>query len=90
MAAFYFIMDVKKLRAWAFPFIVIGMNSIAMYLLFHTIDEFLAETLEQHLTPKAFLLLGPNLQPVLLGSAVLLTLWLILLWMHKRKIYLRV
>lgn len=90
MATFYFIMDVKKLRAWAFPFVVIGMNSIAMYLLFHTIDEFLAETLQQHLTPKTFLLLGPDLQPVLLGSAVLLSLWLILLWMHQRKIYLRV
>ena len=90
MAAFYYIMDVKYYQRWAFPLIVIGMNSLAMYLLFHTIDEFLAETLEQHFGPKLFLLMGPEFQPMLLGAGVLLVLWLILLWMHRRKLYLRV
>jgi heparan-alpha-glucosaminide N-acetyltransferase len=90
MAAFYYIMDVRHYQRWAFPFIVIGMNSLAMYLLFHTIDEFLEEALVQHFGPQPFLLLGPEMQPVLLGSCVLLILWLILLWMHKRKLYLKI
>jgi hypothetical protein len=64
------------------------MNSIAMYVMFHTLDEFIGETLEQHLGP--FLILGPVFQPVLLGTGVLATLWLILLWMYHRKIYLRI
>jgi heparan-alpha-glucosaminide N-acetyltransferase len=90
MGLFYYVMDVKHYQRWAYPLIVIGMNSLAMYLLFHTIDIFIAKTLEQHLGSQIFLLLGPELQPVLLGTAVLLVLWLILLWMHRRKLYLRV
>ena len=31
-----------------------------------------------------------QLQPILLGASVLATLWLILLWLHQRKIYLRI
>lgn len=90
MAGIYYIMDVKRYQRWAFPFVVIGMNSIAMYLLFHTIDEFIAETLEQHLGQKVFLVMGEPFQPMLLGAGTLLVLWLILLWMHKRRLYLKV
>ena len=90
MAGIYYIMDVKRYQRWAFPFVVIGMNSIAMYLLFHTIDEFIAETLEQHLGQKLFLIMGEPFQPMLLGAGTLLVLWLILLWMHKRRLYLKV
>lgn len=90
MAAFYYVIDVKGYRRWAYPLVVIGMNSIAMYIMFHTLDEFIAETLAQHLGKSPFLLLGPELQPMLLGASVLATLWLILLWMHHRKIYLRI
>ncbi len=90
MAGFYYVMDVKYYQRWAFPLIVMGMNSLAMYLLFHTIDEFLEETLVQHFGPTPFLLLGPEMQPVVLGSVVLLMFWLILLWMHRKKLYLKV
>ncbi len=90
MAAFYFICDVRQHQRWAFPLLVMGRNSLAMYLLFHTIDHALAELLEQYAGPALFLVLGPTLHPVLLGSAVLFLLWFILLWMHRRKLYLRV
>jgi len=90
MAAFYQVMDVMKLRLWAFPFVVIGMNSIAMYLLFHSMDRFIGETLHTHLGRSVFQVLGPELEPALQGAAVLLVLWLILLWMYRRGIFLRV
>ena len=32
LALFYLIIDVWQLRAWSFPLIVVGMNSIAMYV----------------------------------------------------------
>jgi hypothetical protein len=66
------------------------MNSIAMYLMFHTIDKFIGETLVQHLGRATFLILGAEFQPILHGGGVLATIWLILLWMHRRKLYLRV
>ena len=33
---------------------------------------------------------GDGLQPLLQGAAVLLTYWLILLWMYRRKLFLRI
>lgn len=32
LALFYWIIDVRRYRAWAFPFIVIGMNAIVAYM----------------------------------------------------------
>jgi predicted acyltransferase len=33
LAAFYLIIDAAEWKLWAFPFVVVGMNSIAMYVL---------------------------------------------------------
>ncbi len=89
LAALYQFVDLRGHRRWAFPFIVIGMNSLAMYLMRHTLDEFLTDRLRCHFgfLVQAF---GSELQPVITGAFSLLILWLILLWMHKRRIYLRV
>lgn len=90
MASFCFIVDVQGWRKWSFPLVVIGMNSIAMYVLVHTVAEFFGEALHTHFGRKPFLLLGQSFEPMLHGAAVLLILWLILLWMHRRKLWLRI
>lgn len=38
LAFFYFVIDVVKLKGWAFPFIVVGSNAIVAYMLGHLID----------------------------------------------------
>lgn len=90
MAAFYFVIDVMKWRAWAFPLVVIGMNSIAMYVMAHTMDDFFAKALDTHLGKGWSQFAGDAFAPMIHGAAVLFILWLILLWMHRRKIYLRI
>jgi heparan-alpha-glucosaminide N-acetyltransferase len=90
LAAFYAVIDVLGWRAWAFPLIVIGMNSIAAYVLSELIGEFLSKNLRTHLGRDAFRVLGPDYEPLLLGGAVLLVLWLILFWMYRRKLFLRI
>jgi predicted acyltransferase len=37
-----------------------------------------------------FLIAGPAYKPLLLGLAVLLVEWLLLWWMFRRKIFLRI
>jgi predicted acyltransferase len=90
MAAFYAVIDVMRLKAWAFPLVVIGTNSIAAYFLAHLIDSFIATALARHLGTWPFRVLGPQYEQLLVGAAVLGTLWLILFWMYRRKIFLRV
>ena len=90
MAAFYSVIDVAGFKRWAFPLIVIGMNSIAMYVLVHTTEDFFGKAVTTHLGKAPFHLFGDAFTPLLHGAAVLLILWLILLWMYRRKIFLRI
>ena len=90
MAGFYGVIDVQNFRAWAFPLKVIGMNSIAAYLIAHLFDNFIKTSLHIHLGKKLFQILGSELEPLLLGLAILLIFWLLLLWMYRRKIFLRI
>jgi len=90
LAAFYLIIDVWNQRAWAFPLVVIGMNSIAAYLIAHLFDGFITRALPRHLGPDIFNAAGPAYQPLLLGAGVLLVEWLLLFWMYRRKIFLRI
>ena len=90
LAAFYGIIDVAKRGQWSFPLVVIGANSIAAYLLAHGFDVYVGKNLQTHLRPETFKALGAAYQPLLLGGATLAVLWLILWWMHRRKIFLKI
>ena len=90
LAAFHYVLDVREKGRWAFPLLVLGMNSIAAYCADWLWKDFVADALVRHLGDGAFLLLGPVFEPVLLGAATLLLLWLILFWMYRRRIFLRI
>jgi predicted acyltransferase len=90
LAGFYAIIDLLGVRFWAFPLMVIGMNSIAAYCMAGLFEGFFGKNLYTHLGHKPFEVLGGPYEPLLHGAAVLLILWLILLWMYRRKIFLRI
>jgi predicted acyltransferase len=90
LAAFSWIVDVKGYRKWAFPLVVIGMNSIAAYMIAHLFENFIKSSFSIHLAPGAFQIFGTGLEPFIRGLAVLLVYWLILFWMYRRKIFLRI
>lgn len=90
LAAFHFLADLRGSRGWAFPLVVIGANSIAAYLIAHLFDAFIARNLVTHLGPGAFRLFGSAFEPLLHGAAVLFVMWLLLLWMYRRKIFLKI
>ena len=69
---------------------VISMNSIAAYLIAHLFEGFIAKALPRHLGKAWFTFAGAAYQPLLLGAAILLVEWLLLLWMSRRKIFLRI
>src|SRR5277367_5714479 len=90
LAAFYALIECKGWRRWAFPMIVVGMNSIAVYVMSWTMEDFFRRALDTHLGNAIAYLGGPIFQPVLQGFAVVLIFWLILFWMYRRKIFLRI
>jgi heparan-alpha-glucosaminide N-acetyltransferase len=90
LAAFSWIIDVKGYRRWSFPLVVIGMNSIAAYLIAHLFEQFIADSFRIHLGPHAFQFFGAALEPLMQGAAILMVYWCILFWMYRRKLFLRV
>lgn len=90
LAAFSQIIEVNGHRKWAFPLVVVGTNSIAAYLIAHMWEQFVLSSWLIHLGHKTFQILGVALEPLLLGIAALLTYWLFLWWLYRRKIFLRI
>jgi predicted acyltransferase len=90
LAGFYAVLDGIGWRAWAFPLTVIGMNSIAAYVMAHLIDDFLLASFKTHLGPNVFKYWGPEYEPVVSGTALLLVYWLILFWMYRRRVFLKI
>lgn len=90
LAAFCWIIEVRNYRAWAFPLVVIGMNSIAAYLIAHLFEEFIFSSYRINLGEGPFQIFGVGLEPLLMGATVLLTYWLILFWMYRRKLFLKI
>ncbi len=90
LALFFALIDWPGWHAWSFPLRVIGANSIAAYCLSHLIDGFITDSFRTHLGRDAFKIVGDAYAPFLQGVAVLLVLWLILFWMYRKKLYVRI
>jgi heparan-alpha-glucosaminide N-acetyltransferase len=90
LAAFSWIIDVKKHRGIAFPLVVVGMNSIAAYLIAHLFEEFIQSSFRIHLGASVLNAFGPALEPLFLGALTLASYWLILYWMFKKRIFIRI
>jgi heparan-alpha-glucosaminide N-acetyltransferase len=65
LAGFFWIIDVHGWRRWAFPLIVVGMNSIAMYCMAQLIKGWIARSFHMHLGPLALPSLTHIVKPVL-------------------------
>jgi len=90
LAGFYALIEWKGWRRWAFPLVVVGMNSIAVYVMSWTMSDFFGNALDRHFGKAIAAIGGTTFQPVLHGFAVMLIFWFILFWMYRRKIFLRI
>ncbi len=81
---FYWLIDVRGYRKLAFPFVVIGMNAVAIYMSESIIPW--SKTIAIFTQPLAGAL--GSLTPLIHAIAVLTVEWLVLYWMYKRKIFL--
>lgn len=90
LAVFYSLIDLWEFKGWSFPLVVVGMNSIAAYGIAHLFESFLGKALKTHLGPGVFKLFGDGYESLAHGAAVLFLMWLILFWMYRRKLFLRI
>ena len=83
---FYWAVDVCGYRKWTLPLVVIGANSIFIYMFgsFVRLDHVVG------IFTRAMAGTSGRLEPLLQAVVVLVVQWLMLFWMHRRKILIRV
>jgi predicted acyltransferase len=91
LAFFYGIIDIRHHKKWSFFLMVIGVNSIAAYVIADGgIKAFITKSLYIHLGENFDKLFGFPYATLVAGGITLFLEWLILYWMYKRKIFIKV
>jgi len=91
LAAFYLFVDIARMKVPVLPLIVIGSNSIVAYCMADTfLNPFFTKNLKIHLGTDFFKMFGENYELLFLGAVILLIDWLILLWMYRNKVHVRI
>lgn len=93
LAGFYLLVDVAGLRRPAWPLVVVGMNSIVMYVMSQLLKPWITDTLERHFGKGLFTVYGAIdavYAPAVQMALVLLVLWLICVWLYRQKIFVRI
>ncbi|MDO8542252.1 MAG: DUF5009 domain-containing protein [Opitutaceae bacterium] len=87
LALFYWATDLRGWRRWAFPFVVIGSNSIVAYVIAcHFMPSF------QHVSNRLLGGLGRHLDafgPVLVAMGSAVVVWVFLYWLYRTKVFVR-
>lgn len=88
-AVCYWIIDVKKITRWIPFFLIVGMNSIFIYLLFETVGhQWINKTVAIFSNGiTGFIGIPVEVQPVFAALGALLGEWYICYWLYNRKIF---
>jgi predicted acyltransferase len=86
LSLFYLVIDVWGYKKWAFVFVIIGMNAIAVYVATHLFDFSLIGNvfvggLEKHLGIWS---------DFVEALAALTVVWLVLYWMYRKKTFIKI
>ena len=90
LAGFVAVIDWRGWKGWTFPCIVAGLNPITLYCLWQLTPGWFSGTFKTHLGRGAFECFGTAYAPISQNLAVLVAFWLILCWMYRRKIFIRI
>ncbi len=88
LSVFYIIIDAWGLKKWAFPFKVIGLNSITIYMLQGDVIDFYRPT--KFFFGGIISTLDPLNQSIYFNIAHILCVWTFLYILYKKKIFLKV
>jgi len=86
LALFYLLIDVWGFKKWAFGFVVIGMNAIAVYMVtrlfdFRHVGNIFVGNLDKWLGPW---------NDFVRVVAAFTVIWLILYWMYRKKSFIKI
>jgi len=84
LIGFYWLIEVKGWRRWAFPLVVVGMNSIFIYSIGQVLKGWIDRAVAVFTFRYTFI---GDLAPVAQATTVLLVMWYLCYWLYQRKIF---
>jgi heparan-alpha-glucosaminide N-acetyltransferase len=90
LALFVAIIDWRGKKKWAFPLIVAGLNPITLYVMWQIMAGPVRGRIKIHFGQHVFESFGTIYAPMLERISVLIVFWLILYWMYRRHIFIRI
>jgi heparan-alpha-glucosaminide N-acetyltransferase len=90
LAGFVAIIERKGKQRWAFPLVVAGLNPITLYVMWQVFGGPVRNRFKIHLGQRVFESFGVTYAPILERVSVLIVFWLILYWMYRRKLFIRI
>lgn len=91
LALFYWLVDLRQYRKPFFFLSVIGINSITAYVMSDGgLRQYILDNLYMHLGSHYDHVFGIAYATLVSGGLTLFLLWLILYWMYKQKIYIKI
>jgi predicted acyltransferase len=90
LALFVALVDWRGWKRWTFPLMIVGLNPITLYCLWQLSPGFISNSLKIHLGQDLFEIFGPAYAPMVQRLAVLFVLWLVILWMYRRRLFIRI
>jgi predicted acyltransferase len=90
LAVFVALVEWRGWKRWTFPFVIVGLNPITLYCMWQLMGGFIRENARRHICRDVFVIFGEAYSPILERGIVLIVLWLVVLWMYRRKIFLRI
>lgn len=87
LAVFYYLNDIRGYTRWSFFFYVFGVNSIAIYMMAHLFDfRLIGNIVVGGLSSLA----SPEGEAFIQACTAMIVMWLIMLYMYRKKTFLKI
>jgi len=86
LAFFYWLVEIAGQRRIVFPLVVVGMNSIFIYVMHSLSAGWISQQLAKHGMASLF---ASAWGPVIEKCSVLAVLWLLCFWLYRQRAFLR-
>jgi predicted acyltransferase len=87
LAVMYWVIDVRGFRRWAYPLVVVGANSILMYLMSQLMSGWIFTNLKITFGSAVF---EGTYGPIVHQVAVLAVLWVICFWLYRQRAFIKI
>jgi predicted acyltransferase len=89
LAVFYGLVDVVGWRRWTFPLVVVGMNSIAAYVIAGMLGSNVNRAVGAFFKGPLSATI-PLAAPIILAALSVLVQWYVCYWLYRHKIFFKV